>query len=251
MSKVESVRCSRTRMPCDPLSMLWMGINIYTYTPTLKYTESLGSSTKLIQQSKERGTHVASFSRGLLPSTRFYSSASLHSSSCKPVSLAAEYRTLCPGGKGFRPNPITLILEDINECQELPRLCQGGNCTNAFGTFQCECPLGYSFSEDTRTCEDIDECLSLPGTCPPGTCQNLEGSFECICPPGFQVQSGHCIDTDECLAEPSLCIFGTCTNSPGTFQCLCPSGFVLSDSGHYCFGECFEKYKQMPVAEPT
>lgn len=24
---------------------------------------------------------------------------------------AAEYKTLCPGGEGFRPNPITVILE--------------------------------------------------------------------------------------------------------------------------------------------
>ncbi|XP_049983407.1 fibrillin-3 isoform X3 [Alexandromys fortis] len=175
---------------------------------------------------------------------------------CKlcPTGNTSEYRTLCPGGKGFRPNPITLILEDINECQELPRLCQGGNCTNAFGTFQCECPPGYSLSEDTHTCEDIDECLSLPGTCLPGTCQNLEGSFQCICPPGFQVQSGHCIDTDECLEEPSLCFLGTCANSPGTFQCLCPSGFVLSDSGHYCSdirqSFCFTRFEAGKCSMP-
>lgn len=25
--------------------------------------------------------------------------------------LTAEYKTLCPGGEGFRPNPITVILE--------------------------------------------------------------------------------------------------------------------------------------------
>lgn len=27
------------------------------------------------------------------------------------VLSAAEYKTLCPGGEGFRPNPITVILE--------------------------------------------------------------------------------------------------------------------------------------------
>lgn len=26
----------------------------------------------------------------------------------------AEYKTLCPGGEGFRPNPITVILEGNN-----------------------------------------------------------------------------------------------------------------------------------------
>lgn len=41
VSKMERVKFSKTRIPCDPLSMLWMGIDVYTYTP------SLGSSTKL------------------------------------------------------------------------------------------------------------------------------------------------------------------------------------------------------------
>lgn len=98
------------------------------------------------------------------------------------TSLTAEYKTLCPGGEGFRPNPITVILEgqrtsrpahvgqylrlthththncfsssaDINECQELPGLCQGGECINTFGSFQCECPKGYALNTDTRVCE--------------------------------------------------------------------------------------------------
>lgn len=30
---------------------------------------------------------------------------------CVSVPSAADYKTLCPGGEGFRPNPITVILE--------------------------------------------------------------------------------------------------------------------------------------------
>ena len=36
-----------------------------------------------------------------------------------------------------------LILEDINECRELPGLCANGRCSNTFGSFMCTCDNGY------------------------------------------------------------------------------------------------------------
>lgn len=56
------------------------------------------------------------------------------------------------------PGPSTikhlflLCLLDIDECEETPDICDGGQCTNIPGEYRCLCYDGFMASMDMRTC---------------------------------------------------------------------------------------------------
>lgn len=45
-----------------------------------------------------------------------------------------------------------VLLSDIDECEETPDICDGGQCTNIPGEYRCLCYDGFMASMDMRTC---------------------------------------------------------------------------------------------------
>lgn len=44
------------------------------------------------------------------------------------------------------------LLPDIDECEETPDICDGGQCSNIPGEYRCLCYDGFMASMDMRTC---------------------------------------------------------------------------------------------------
>ncbi|KAG0426053.1 hypothetical protein HPB47_026819, partial [Ixodes persulcatus] len=145
-----------------------------------------------------------------------------------PELNSAQYKTLCSSTPlGTIMNPITHVIDDVDECQGM--VCQEGQCTNTIGSFVCQCYNGFRYDPNLMTCEDVDECKE-PHICQNGVCINLDGGFQCTCNPGYySTPAGDtCIDFDECARSPGICSNGMCENVPGSYRCVCNPGFQLS-----------------------
>lgn len=124
------------------------------------------------------------------------------------------------------------ICLDVDECQEIPGLCQQ-KCVNYWGGYRCTCNQGFELSADNRTCNDVDECeVHKAYKLCMGYCNNVPGSYECSCPRGYTLamDKNTCRDIDEC-ATGEFCTGRNdiCSNIHGSYKCTtihCQYGYV-------------------------
>ncbi|KAF7066894.1 hypothetical protein CFC21_072818 [Triticum aestivum] len=71
---------------------------------------------------------------------------------CVDSSNGPGYRCNC--SIGYQGNPyLSGGCTDVNECQRSPSPCpESASCENTAGGYQCSCPFGSNFSNETNTC---------------------------------------------------------------------------------------------------
>ncbi|KTF76741.1 hypothetical protein cypCar_00039851, partial [Cyprinus carpio] len=153
-----------------------------------------------------------------------------------PSPGTGDYRSLCGSMIGFRIDTETGKPKDIDECHEIPGICAHGVCINHVGSFHCECPTGFSYSDLQLICEDIDECSSREPVCQRNAdCFNRPGSYQCECSEGYILTpDGACADRNECVETPSVCLHGDCVDFPGGYECVCHTGFTVTANHRMC-----------------
>uniref|UniRef100_A0A8D0AR74 Fibrillin-1 n=1 Tax=Sander lucioperca TaxID=283035 RepID=A0A8D0AR74_SANLU len=153
-----------------------------------------------------------------------------------PIPSTDEFAILCGSERpGYYIDITTGRVIDIDECREIPGVCENGVCINMVGSFRCECPIGFVYNDKLLICEDIDECQNGPVCQQNAACLNMPGSFRCECKPGYRfTPTGQCLDRNECIENPGICNPGQCIDTLGSYRCICPNGFKTTRDQSMC-----------------
>jgi hypothetical protein len=158
------------------------------------------------------------------------------------VNTDQGYECGCQEGFLFQEDKPSKCL-DINECFEGGHNCvddlDGGICSNALGTFSCECAEGWTGDGTTEAdgCVDDDECDLGTDTCDDNAAwSNIGGSFECECNDGWSGDGFTCEDVNECASMDlnSCDPLATCVNNDASYDCECPDGYSLNQFTNQC-----------------
>uniref|UniRef100_A0A8C4KZ35 EGF-like domain-containing protein n=1 Tax=Equus asinus TaxID=9793 RepID=A0A8C4KZ35_EQUAS len=96
---------------------------------------------------------------------------------------------LVSGATTFR-NESENTCQDVDECQQKPRICKGRSvCINTLGSYTCTCLPGLELNPKTRIY--VNECASGHNPCHSSThCLSVLGSYKCCCHPGWKPVPG-------------------------------------------------------------
>ena len=80
-----------------------------------------------------------------------------------PRLFSANYRSLCPNGRGFALDRFRKNVVDINECEVFPAtmICPNARCINLIGAFRCVCHRGYYYDSQARACKGNRTCMAI------------------------------------------------------------------------------------------
>uniref|UniRef100_A0A3P8WHA4 Latent transforming growth factor beta binding protein 1 n=1 Tax=Cynoglossus semilaevis TaxID=244447 RepID=A0A3P8WHA4_CYNSE len=179
-----------------------------------------------------------------------------HCDKCPPPGTA-QFKEICPGGKGYTvlPNPpvnkpVTVYQPPPEPIQPQP-LPTPERPVEAFGRPEEIIPgewknCCFVFSpKPPSVFPEVDECQVNPYICGQGICYNTAVGYTCHCNEGFHLDHDHttCVDVDECVESPSKCTGGLCRNTEGSFLCVCPRGFHADAEGTSCvdIDECVNR----------
>ncbi|XP_026645393.1 hemicentin-1 [Microtus ochrogaster] len=185
-----------------------------------------------------------------------------------------SYRCACL--RGYRSQGAGRPCIDINECEQVPKLC-AHQCSNSPGSFKCVCPPGQHLLGDGKSCAGLERLsdydtqyssYNLARFSPVRSdyqplqhyrqhsqiyssyseYRNNRASFSRnrrtlrkTCPEGSEANHETCVDIDECQNRDTC--QHECKNTIGSYQCVCPPGYQLMLNGKTCqdVDECLEQ----------